>query len=220
MVKKADGGSRLTVNYKPVNSRTVFDAFPFPKVEDLLAKLANAKFFWAIDFSQFYHQLPLQPSDREKTAFCVFNNLYEFTRCHFGLKSAVAYCSRLLSKVLSGISNVAVYLDDVVVFGVSEEEHNTVLHNVLTRIKDAGLSLNKNKCVFSTRNVSFLGYFVENGTIRPDPSRLEPISSFPLPTSVKALQGFIEMATYYSKYIQNFSEMCRPLYDKGKDFQE
>ena len=90
----------------------------------------------------------------------------------------------------------------------------------LTRIKDAGLSLNKKKCVFSTRNVSFLGYFVENGTIRPDPSRLELISSFPLPTSVKALQQFIGMATYYSKYIQNFSEMCRPLYDKLKDFKE
>ena len=98
VVKKADGGS---------NSRTVFDAFPFPKVEDLLAKLANDNFFSAIDFSQFYHQLPLLPSDREKTAFCVFNKLYEFTRCPFGLKNTVA-----------------VYLDDVVVFGVSEEQHN------------------------------------------------------------------------------------------------
>ncbi len=214
VVNKADGGFRMTVNYKVVNSVTKFDAFPFPKVDELLAKLAEAKYFSSLDFSQCYHQLPLAESDREKTAFCAFGKLYEYLRCPFGLKNAVAYCSRLMKEVLKNIENVIIYLDDLLVYGKTQKEHDNALEKVLKRILDVGLSLNMKKCAFLKEKISFLGYQIENGQVKPDSDRCEPILRFPRPNSVKELQRFIGMATYYSKYIPNFSALCKPLYQK------
>jgi len=220
VVPKSDGTPRLTINYKPLNSCTNFDAFPFPKVESLLAKLSKAKVMSTLDFNQCYHQLPLVGSDQEKTAFCFEGKLYQYTRCPFGLKNAVAYCSRIMSKVFEGFDNVIVYLDDVVVFSESEAEHDEILKQVFNRIRDVGLSLNKRKCVFRQNKISFLGYTIENGTMRPDESRFEPIQSFPLPTCVRSLQRFIGMMTYYAKYVPNFSEKIKLLQDKVSDFNE
>jgi len=220
VVGKHDGSSRMTINYKPVNSVTQYDAYPFPEVQNLLNKLPNAKYFSSLDFSQFYHQLPLAKSDMEKTAFCAFGKLYHYVRVPFGLKNAVAYCSRLMAKVFQDIDNVIVYLDDLLVFGETKETHDKTLIKVLNKIREMGLSLNMKKCKFEQTSITFLGYRVENGTIQPDEDRVKPVLEFPRPQSVKALQRFIGMATYYSKFIENFSTLSRPLYEKCEYFND
>lgn len=220
VVNKSDGSLRMTINYKPVNSTTIADAFPIPNVTDLLNRLSGAKYFSSIDFSQFYHQLPLSPSDQEKTAFCANDRLYQFTRCPFGLKNAVAYCSRLMSKVFEGIENVLIYLDDVLVFGRTKEDHDDTLRRVLQTVREHNLSLNIKKCSFSTTVADFLGHLIENGEVRPDPTRLQPLMEFPLPNNAKALQRYLGMTTYYSKYIEYYSEKSKSLFNKVACFDD
>jgi len=218
VVPKGNGDSRLVINYKPVNNCTIFDAYPFPLVETLLDKLGKARFMSSLDFSQCYYQLPLTKEDQEKTAFCVEGKLYQFTRCPFGLTNAVAYCSRLLGKVFENLPNVVTYLDDVIVYGSTEQEHDNCLKQVLKRVIDCGMSLNSKKCSFRQTKITFLGYSIENGLVRPDILRSEPVINFPTPTCVKSLLRFLGMMTYYSKYIPDFSRKARPLYDKAEDF--
>ena len=220
VVPKKDGTPQMTINYKEQNSVTQFDAYPFPHVEDLLSKLNSAKYTSSLDFSQCYHQIPLIESDQSKTAFCFEGKLYHFLRCPFGLKNAVSLCMRMMHEIFKDIPNVLIYIDDIVVFGDSEKEHDATFQTVLKRIRQAGMSLNSKKCVFKQTETSFLGYKIKNGTISPDKSRTDPIVNFPLPSCCRSLQRFVGMLTYYSKYIPNFSQSVRPLYDKINDFKE
>ena len=220
IVPKSDGRLRLAINYKPVNAETVMDAYPTPIIDDLLRRLAGATVFSCIDFSQFYHQLPLVKEDQEKTAFQACGKLFHYVRCPFGLRNAVAYCSRIMAKVFAGIPNVLVYLDDVMIFGSDRHAHDNALQQILLRVRQHNLSLNMRKCQFYKTSIRYLGHVVENGTVKPDPDRVAPVLNFPLPTSAKALQSFLGLATYYSKYVPHYSDISRPLYDKVANFDE
>ena len=211
IVNKNDGSKRLTINYKPVNGQTVFDSFPLPNVEELLSRLSGAKIFSNIDFSQFYHQIPLVESDRSKTAFFADGQLWQYTRMPFGLKNAVAACSRIMSNIFHDIPNVLIYLDDILIFAPTQAEHDAALKVVLEKIRHYGLSLNSKKCNFNLFNVNFLGFCIEDGQIRPDPGRISSLLEFPLPSDLRALERFLGMATYFSKFIQHYSDLAEPL---------
>ena len=171
-------------------------------------------------FSQFYHQLPLAEYDQEKTALYANGQLYHYVRCPFGLKNAVAYCCRLMAKVLNGIENVLVYLDDVLIHGRTQAQHDTALQQLLERIETHNLSLNQKKCRFNQSSITFPGYKVENGKVKPDPDRLKPLLNFPVSNSAKVLQSFVGMVTYYSKYIPNFSHIMKPFQWKILAFKD
>jgi predicted aspartyl protease len=220
IVKKPDGSKRLAINYKPVNSQTTFDAFPVPDVDSLISQLSGAKCFSKMDFSQFYHQIPLVESDRAKTAFYADGQLWQYTRLPFGLRNAVAVCSRVMRSIFDGIPNVLIYLDDVLIFAPDKETHDQTLIKVLTLIRQHGLGLNKRKCMFNLSSVEFLGFQVENGAVKPSPDRLQSVIDFPLPGDKKALQRFIGMATYFSKYVQHFSDLIKPILDLKNSLNE
>ena len=220
IVVPKDGGKskRLVINYKPLNELTTFDAYPFPPIEELFEKIGSATVFTKIDFNQFYHQLPLLESDIPKTAFHCNGELYEYTRCPFGLKNAVAYCFRVLKEVLKECSGVVLYLDDVCVYGSDQEEHDRKLSAVFAAIRKHGLSVNYNKCSFSQKEVHYLGFIFKDGTKRPDPSRFESVIDFPLPTDAKSLQRFLGMVGFFSNFIDHYSNIVAPLFDKLKFF--
>ena len=220
VVPKDNGsGKRLVINYKPLNDVTEFDAFPLPDVNALFQEIGDAKFFSKIDFLQFYHQLPLLPEDIPKTAFHYEGELYEYTRCPFGLKNAVAYCFRIMRKVLEGCRGVTIYMDDLCVTGSSQEEHDRNLSAVLKAIEKHGLSLNSTKCQFSKTETSFLGFKFKDQERFPDPERYSALRDFKLPTDAKALQRFIGMVGFFSNFISNYSDLITPLYSKLKKFQ-
>ena len=124
-------------------------------------------------------------------------------------------------KTLFGdIDGVVTYLDDVLIYGSDRVSHDKILETVLSKIKTSGLSLNFEKCTFGADKISFLGYTISGGTCKPDDSRIEPILSFPLPNNVRALQRFLGMSTYYSKYICKYSALSKILYRKINDFGE
>ena len=213
IVPKRSGGLRLAINYRPVNSQTVFDAFPLPTMESLLAKVGKAKFFSKLNFTHFYWQLPLCDEDKPKTAFYALDKLYEFNRVPFGLKNAVACCTRVLSEVFKDIPNVIIYLDDVLVIGGTKAEHDEALLAVFRAIEKFNLSLNLKKCMFNQTSICYLGHVVGNGEIKPDPERIQTLVNFPEPDDFKSLERFLGMANYWSQFIENFSEIALPLYE-------
>lgn len=220
IVNKPDGSKRLAINYKPVNSQTTFDAFPVPDADSLITKLNGASFFSKMDFSQFYHQIPLVESDRAKTAFYADGQLWQYTRLPFGLRNAVAACSRVMRAIFEGVPNILIYLDDLLIFAADQETHDRTLMQVLTLIRQHGLGLNKKKCVFNMSSVDFLGFRIENGTIKPSPERLQSLLDFPLPSDKRTLQRYIGMATYFSKYVQHFSDLIKPILDLKNSLNE
>ncbi len=219
VVPKDNGaGKRLVINYKPLNEVTEFDAFPLPDTDTLFQEIGNAKYFSKIDFLQFYHQLPLLPEDIPKTAFHYNGQLYEYCRVPFGIKNAVAYCFRVMKKVLEGCTGVIIYMDDLCIFGSSKEEHDRNLSAVLGAIKKHGLSLNSSKCEFLKEEANFLGFKFKNQTRFPDPERYKVLREFPLPTDARALQRFIGMVGFFSNFIPNYTDLISPLYAKLKHF--
>ena len=219
VVPKDNGaGKRLVINYKPLNEATEFDAFPLPDTETLFQEIGNAKYFSKIDFLQFYHQLPLLPEDIPKTAFHYNGQLYEYCRVPFGIKNAVAYCFRVMKKVLEGCTGVIIYMDDLCIFGSSKEEHDRNLSTVLEAIKKHGLSLNSSKCEFLKEEANFLGFKFKNQTRFPDPERYKVLREFPLPTDARALQRFIGMVGFFSNFIPNYADLISPLYAKLRHF--
>ena len=216
IVKKSNGGFRVAINYKPVNSVTKRDAFPPPSMEELLAKLDGAKYFSSLDFSQFYHQLPLHPEDCDKTAFFACGKLYEYVRCPFGLTNAVTYCCRVMQSLLGELDGTLVYFDDVLVFGGSQEEHDSRLRKVLEIIRSSGLSLNLQKCSFSKSHVTYLGHLIEDGAISPDPSRSQSLLKHPVPRTPTELDRFLGMCNFFRNYIPHFAELSKALYKMAK----
>ena len=216
--KDGGDGKRLVIDYKPVNSLTVFDAFPLPDINSIFEEIGSSKLFSKIDFTQFYHQLPLLPEDVPKTAFHYDGQLYEYLRCPFGLKNAVSYCFRVMKEVLKDCTGVAIYLDDLCVHGRTRDEHDRNLQKVLAAIREHGLSVNSSKCDFSKEEISFLGFIFRDGVRRPDPKRYSALRDFSLPTDAKQLQRFIGMCSFFSNFVPYYIDLITPLYSKLKSF--
>ena len=216
VVPKRTGGFRLAIDYRPVNSVTRADAFPIPNIRDLLEGLHGSRVFSTLDFSQFYYQLPLHPSDIEKSAFYAAGDLYEFVRCPFGLKNAVSLCSRIMKQIFGDMKGVAIYLDDLLIHAENKQKHDEILRSVLARIRSHNLSLNMKKCSFYRDKVTFLGHEVGDGKISPDPERVSSILHFPTPSTVRQLERFLGMTNYFRNYLHCYSDLAKILYDMVK----
>ena len=160
-----------------MNSVTHKDAYPLPRVDDTLDTLSGSNWFSTIDLKSGYWQVEMAPEDREKTAFCTREGLFEFNVMPFGLCNAPATFQRLMDCVLAGLqwSSCLVYIDDVIIIGRSFDEHLHHLHQVFDRLKSAGLKIQPSKCHFLQREVNFLGHIVSSTGVSPDPSKTSKI---------------------------------------------
>ena len=212
-VPKKDGSVRLCVDFREVNEQTLQDTYPLPRVDDLLADVSSKRFLTTLDLTKGYHQVPLTPETKEKTAFVCHRGKFQYTRLPFGLKNAPAHFQRQMNQMLQGTSAVA-YIDDIVLAHDTWEEHLAALEQVLTRCIEKKVSLNLEKCVFTAATLDYLGHTIGSGHILPQEAKVTAILNFPKPQTRKQLRGFLGLVGYYRKHIPHFSSMTASLSEK------
>ena len=215
MVRKKDGSLRFCVDFRQLNAATVKDAHPLPRIDDLLDALHGAKWFSTLDLKSGYWQVPITEQDKAKTAFRTSSGqLFEFNQVPFGLCNAPATFSHLMDRVLAGLhwETCLFYLDDVIVFSSTWEEHLARLSEVFERLRHAKLKLGAAKCTFATKEVSYLGHRVTEEGLLPDPSLLAAIRDIPPPTTATEVRSFLGLAGYYRRYVKGFAAIAAPLH--------
>lgn len=207
LVPKKNGQRRLVINYIPLNRIATKDHYPLPQIADILAHLVDARHFCALDCTEGFWQIPVSKEDRHKTAFITPQGLYQFKRCPFGFTNSPAIFQRAMNHIFKDglYKRCVIYIDDILIFGRTEEELLANLEWVLRKCDEYGVKLKLSKCEFLKKTVRFLGYQVGQGNIKPQTDKCDPwIAS--KPSTVKQAQAFLGYINYYSRFIENFSE--------------
>ena len=204
---------RMVIDYRALNEKTVGDAYPLPNITDILDQLGGAKYFSVLDLASGFHQIEVDPADRHKTAFSTPFGHYEFTRMPFGLRNAPATFQRLMDRVLTGLQGIElfVYMDDIVIYASSLKEHTSKLTRLLTRLKDARLVLQPDKCRFLRKEIAYLGHIIFQDGVKPDPKKVSATRNFPLSKGKKNIKQFLGLAGYYRRFIPDFAKIAKPL---------
>lgn len=220
IARKKNGSVRMCIDYRTLNRRTVPDQYTTPRIDDALDSLSGSKWFSVLDLRSGYYQIAMKDSDKEKTAFICPLGFYEFERMPQGITGAPATFQRLMEKTVGDMNllQVLVYLDDVIVFGKTLEEHEERLLRVLDRLAEAGLKLSLDKCQFCQPQVTYLGHIVSSDGVATDPSKVEAVKNWPLPTDLKSLRSFLGFCGYYRRFIANYSAIVRPLTELTKGY--
>ncbi|KRZ67383.1 Retrovirus-related Pol polyprotein from transposon 17.6 [Trichinella papuae] len=214
LVRKKDGSPRFCVDYRRLNAVTRADAQPIPRIDDTLDALAGAKWFSTLDLVSGYWQVEVAEEDREKTAFSTLLGLFQFRVMPFGLCNAPATFQRLMEKALRGLTwkTCFVYLDDIIVFGKTEEEHLERLEGVLSRLQSVGLKIKPEKCQLMRQSVHYLGHVVTQHGVGTDPEKTAAVQKWPTPRCVREVRQFLGLASYYRRFVRNFAGVANPLH--------
>jgi hypothetical protein len=213
LAPKPNGGIRFCVDFRNINKLCIPDVHPLPVMDDLIGHLDGATYYSSVDLESGFWQIPLASESRPRSAFVTPDGLYQFTRLPFGLQASPPNFQRLMNRVLKDLlwTECLCYLDDILIYGKTWEEHNSRLEKVLTALVQAGLTLNPKKCVFGARSVKFLGHIVDVNGLQPNPKKVEAIRDFPRPGNATQLRGLIGMASFYRKFVKGFSAIVKPL---------
>ena len=212
-VKKKDGTMRLCIDYRGINNVTVKDKYPLPRIDELLDQLHEASWFSNIDLASGYHQIPISESDIMKTAFRTWYGHYEFVVMPFGLTNAPAAFMRLMNDLFRDYLDkfVIIFIDDILIYSKSKDEHAEHIQKVLERLRSHKLSAKFSKCSFWKREIGFLGHRVSKKSVAVDPEKVEVVKDWPRPTSTTKVRSFLGLAGYYRKFVRNFSILAKPL---------
>ncbi|XP_065939102.1 uncharacterized protein [Magallana gigas] len=219
IARKKDGTNRFCIDYRRLNCATVFDAEPMPSPESIFSKMTGKKFVSKIDLSKGYWQVPMADESKPLTAFSTPSGLYQFRTMPFGLVNAPATFSRMMRKLLQGMNGVENFIDDVIVFTDTFEEHLHILKTVFERLRDAGLTARPTKCFIGFDKIDCLGHMVGNKCLEPEQDKIDAVRNAPIPQTKKQVRAFLGLAGFYRKFIPNFSAIAIPLSDLTKKGQ-
>jgi hypothetical protein len=220
-VEKKDKELRLCVDYRPLNAVTIKNKYPLPCIDILFNQLAGAQVFSKIDLHSGYHQIKIRAEDRPKTAFTTRYGLFEYLVMSFGLMNASTDFMYLMNSIFMPELDkfVVVFIDDILIYSRSMEEHEEHLGIVLQRLREHQLYAKFHKCEFWIKEVPFLGHVVSPEGITVDPSKVKEVLDWELPMSVFEVHSFLGLADYYRRFIPNFSKIAKPITEllkKGK----
>ncbi len=206
LVRKRNGDYRFCVDYRKLNDVTKKDTFPLPRIDDLLDQLGCSKYFSLLDLAAGYWQIQVSPESQCKTAFVTHRGLYKFRVMPFGLTNAPAVFQHLVQEILDGLNPeegpdfVTSYLDDILIFSRTLEDHQEHLRKVMAIIEEAGLKLNPEKCKFIQPEVEYLGHIITPHGLRTATRHLQAVKEFPVPTSGTSVRQFLGLSSYYRRF--------------------
>jgi len=201
------------VDYRKLNSVTIQDAYPLPRIDESLDALAGSKYFSTLDLLSGYWQVPLSPNTQEKVAFITRDGLWKWKVLRFGLTSAPATFQRLMEQVLSGFhwKTLLIYLDDIIVISPDFPTHVDRLREVFERLRGAGLKLKPSKCTPLQPEVKYLGHIVGRHGVATNPEKVRPVKDWVTPRDLTGFQAFLGLVGYYRQYIPEFAGAAQPL---------
>lgn len=214
LVRKSNGELRLCVDYRQLNNLTVPDAYALPRIEELLDLLSGSHYYSVLDLKSGYYQVEIEESHKQRTAFSVGPlGFYEHNRMAFGLRNAPATFQRLMEDCLGDLKpdTCCVYLDDIIVYSRTVEEHLDCLERVFDRLDEYGLKLSPKKCQFFKSKLKYLGYVVSAQGVETDEEKIARVKEWPTPRNQDEVRQFLGFAGYYRKFVRDFSKLAKPL---------
>jgi hypothetical protein len=215
---KKDGGWRMCTDSRAINKITIRYRFPLPRMDDLMDCLSGANYFSKIDLKSGYHQIRMREGDEWKTTFKTNEGLYEWLVMPFGLTNAPSTFMRLMNEVLREFIGkfVVVYLDDILIYSKTKAEHLKHLAIVMRRLQQEKLLVNMKKCSFMKTELIYLGFVISANELKMDPEKVEVIKNWPSPRNVFEVRSFHGLASFYRKFIRNFSGISATMMDTVK----
>lgn len=210
-VVKPSGELRVCLDPRNLNQAICREHFPMKTIDSVLSKVKNAQYFSVFDASSGYWQLKLS---EQSSKYCTFNTPYgrfRYLRMPFGINCAAEIFQRRMSALFENIEGVEVVVDDILIWGCSEMEHDARIRRVMEIVRKHNVKLNKEKCKFKKQQVSYLGHILTTEGLKPDPEKVKAVLDMPSPTDKPGLQRFLGMVNYLSKFIPNMSEIASPL---------
>ena len=210
---KKDGSWRFCVDYRKLNAMTIKNRFPMPVIEEILDELAGSKNFTKLDMRSGYHQVRMLLEDEHKTAFKTHQGHYQFKVMPFGLTNAPATFQCFMNEILQPFLRkfVLVFLDDILIYSNSWEEHIQQLKQVLDNLREHQLYLKPYKCTFDQDSLEYLGHIISSKGVSTDPSKISAMIHWPAPTAVTKLVAFLGLTGYYGRFVKAYGLLTRPL---------
>jgi hypothetical protein len=223
-MEKKDGTQQMCVDYHSLNKVTIKNKYSLPRIEDLLNQMKGASVFSKINLRSGYHQLRIRGSDIPKTTFHTRCGLYEYTVMSFKLTNTPAYFTCLMNKVFMEYLDkfVVVFIDDILVYSETEEEHEEHLRLVLEKLRTNQLYTKFNKCEFWLTQVAFLVHVISVRGVSVDPGKVKDVLNWKPPMDNSEICSFLRLAGYCRRFIQDFSKIAKPRtrqLEKGKEFK-
>ncbi|CAD6236937.1 GSCOCG00012487001-RA-CDS [Cotesia congregata] len=203
----------MVIDFRDLNEKIYTNVYPTPNIAKIIDQTGKAVYFSTFDLASGFHQIRIHPDDIHKTAFSTPHQHYEFVRMPFGLKNAPPTFQKLMNKVLMGMigRGAFVYMDDIVIYSETFEEHVTRVEKLFDRLRKAGLQLQPDKCHLFRKEIDYLGHIISADGVRPDPKKTDAVKKFPVPNSFKKVREFLGLTGYYRRFIDNYAKISKPL---------